>query len=129
MLSIAVLSLLFAIAGRAASQDKPAEAPKAPASKVNAEEAYRTTCAVCHGPDGNAAIKEMNFADGEWKHGSSTSDIAKTISDGVPGTAMLSFKDKFSKEEILALAKLVRSFDKTKTTKKGPAKKKTNAPL
>ena len=24
---------------------------------------------MCHMADGNAAIKQMNFADGEWNHG------------------------------------------------------------
>jgi mono/diheme cytochrome c family protein len=94
---------------------------KEPAPKVSAEENYKLTCALCHGPDGNAAIKEMNFADGEWKHGSSIAAISKTITEGVKGTAMLPFGDKFSKQEILELAKLVRSFDKT--TKKAPVKK------
>ena len=91
------------------------------APKVSAEENYKLTCALCHGPDGNAAIKEMNFADGEWKHGSSIAAISKTITEGVKGTAMLPFGDKFSKQEILELAKYVRAFDKT--TKKAPVKK------
>jgi len=100
----------------------PAKAAgKEPAPKVSAEENYKTTCALCHGVDGNAAIKEMNFADGEWKHGSSIAAISKTITEGVKGTAMLPFGDKFSKQEILELAKYVRAFDKT--SKKTPAKK------
>ena len=104
------------------AQKTPAPSAKAPAApKVSAEENYKTTCALCHGLDGNAAIKEMNFADGEWKHGSTIAAIAKTITEGVKGTAMLPFGDKFSKEEILELAKYVRAFDKT--TKKAPVKK------
>jgi mono/diheme cytochrome c family protein len=103
------------------AQKSAAPPAKAASAKATAEENYKTTCALCHGPDGDAAIKEMNFADGEWKHGSSIAAISKTITEGVKGTAMLPFGDKFSKEEILELAKLVRSFDKTK---KAPAKKK-----
>ena len=61
----------------------------------------------------------MSLVDREWKHGTSTPEIAKTITDGVPGTAMLPNKDKFTKEEILALARLVRTFDpKLKPEKK-----------
>jgi mono/diheme cytochrome c family protein len=120
-------ALVWGSAWAVAEAQKPAPPPpKAPAAKdatakVTAEENYKNTCALCHGVDGTAAIKEMNFADGEWKHGSSLAAIAKTITEGVKGTAMLPFGDKFSKQEILELAKLVRSFDKT--TKKAPVKK------
>ena len=124
MLFVAVL--VWGSAWAVAEAQKTSPPTKAPAAKdatakVTAEENYKTTCALCHGMDGAAAIKEMNFADGEWKHGSSVSAIAKTITEGVKGTAMLPFGDKFSKQEILELAKLVRSFDKT--TKKAPVKK------
>ena len=54
----------------------------------------------------------MNFADGEWKNGSRMKDIARVITDGVKGSAMMPFKDKLSEAEILALAKYVRAFDK-----------------
>jgi mono/diheme cytochrome c family protein len=110
---VAVLSLA------AAQQKKPADKPPQPAFDVH--EAYRTTCQPCHGPDGNAPIKDMSFADGEWKHGSSLSAIQTTITEGVKGTPMVGFKDKFTGPQIAALAKLVRSFDKT--AKKTPVKK------
>jgi len=41
----------------------------------------------------------------------------------VPGIAMVPAKDRFSKAEILELAKLVQSFDKTRTRKEPPVKK------
>lgn len=63
-------------------------------------------------PDGNAAIKQMNFADGEWIHGTTVQAMAKVITNGVPATAMMPFKDRLSDKEILALAKYVRAFDK-----------------
>ena len=53
----------------------------------------------------------MNFADGVWKHGSSVKELMNTISDGVPGTAMMSFKTQFTAGEIAALARKVRTFD------------------
>jgi mono/diheme cytochrome c family protein len=93
-----------------------------------AEENYKATCQPCHMADGNAALKPMNFADGEWKHGTTTQALAKVISEGVPGTAMMPFKTRLSQQEILALAKYVRRFDpKLKSTaaatKKKPASK------
>ena len=79
---------------------------------------------MCHMPDGNAAIPTMNFADGKWLHGSTPALLAKVITNGVPGTAMMSFKERFSDAEILGLAKYVRAFDKTR---KAPAAKKPAA--
>ena len=98
------------------------------ASGKTVEENYKATCQPCHMADGNAALKPMNFADGEWKHGTAPQDLAKVIANGVPGTAMMPFKARFSEKEILDLAKYVRKFDpKLKGAPSAPAKKKTAA--
>ena len=76
-------------------------------------ELYKTKCQACHLADGNAPMKEMNLSDAEWKHGSKVAEIVKTIEEGSPGTAMLSFKAQLAPEEIDALARFVRAFDKT----------------
>jgi mono/diheme cytochrome c family protein len=86
-------------------------------------ELYKTKCFACHLADGNAPMKEMNLADTEWKHGSKLADIIKVIEEGVPATAMLGFKAQLQPEEIEALARYVRAFDKTLKPEK-PAKKK-----
>jgi mono/diheme cytochrome c family protein len=97
-------------------------------SGKTAEENYKATCQPCHMADGNAALKPMNFADGEWKNGTNPQVLAKVIADGVPGTAMMPFKARFSEKEILELAKYVRRFDpKLKGASSAPAKKKRAA--
>ena len=80
---------------------------------------YKTKCQACHLADGNSPVKEMNFTDGEWIHGSKLADVVKVIEEGVPGKAMLPFKEQLSKEEIEALAKYVRTFDKKLAAEKG----------
>ena len=107
--------------GAAAAQQKPPAKPgaKPTAAQAKALENYRTVCQPCHGPDGKGIMPEMDLADGDWKHGTSTQAIAKIIAEGVPGTAMLPNKDKLSKEEILELAKLVRTFDPKLKPEKG----------
>ncbi len=95
------------------------------ASGKTAEENYKATCQPCHMADGNAALKPMNFADGEWKHGTTPQALAKVITEGVPGTAMMPFKTRFSEKEILELAKYVRKFDpKLKGARPATARKK-----
>jgi mono/diheme cytochrome c family protein len=84
----------------------------AAAEPVDAEAVYKTRCQVCHAADGNSPLPNMSFADGVWKHGSSLKEVTNTITNGVPGTAMISWKSQLSPEEIAALAKFVRQFDK-----------------
>ena len=105
-------SLVMAQAAKKKAATKAASGPAPTAAEVaSAEEIYKTKCAVCHTLEGNSPIEQMNFADGVWKHGSSLKDLANTISEGVPGTAMMSFKTQFTPSEIAALARKVRSFD------------------
>ena len=94
-----------------------AQTPR-PTTNRPAEELYKQNCVMCHMPDGNAAIPQMNFANGKWIHGNTPPQLAKVITNGVPGTAMMSFKERFSDKEILALAKYVMAFD---THHKAPA--------
>jgi mono/diheme cytochrome c family protein len=88
--------------------------------KVAVAEVYKAHCQVCHMVDGNSPLPQMNFADGEWKHSPTPAKLAEVITNGVPGTAMLSFKAKLSPAEIRALAAYVRTFD----PKLGPRPKK-----
>ena len=75
---------------------------------------YKTKCQSCHTATGAAPLEPLNFADGKWTHGSRPAEIARVITEGVPGTAMLPFKDKLTPQEIANLAAYVRAFDKTR---------------
>jgi mono/diheme cytochrome c family protein len=93
------------------------------AAKIDAVELYKTNCLACHGPDGESPLEPLSFTDDVWKHGSRLQDIVKIVTEGVDSTPMLPFKEKLSKEEILAISKLVRSYDKSLSAKKPAAKK------
>lgn len=86
--------------------------PKETVSREAAEELYGKTCQACHGPSGTGSplTKGSAFLGRKWKHGSRQADVVKTITNGVPGTMMLPFKDRLSPDEIAALASLVRSY-------------------
>jgi mono/diheme cytochrome c family protein len=105
------------------AKPKQGSEPRQSAAAAKAREQYSFTCQPCHGPEGKGVFPDTDLTSGKWKHGSTLAAIAKTISDGVPGTAMVPAKDRFSKAEILELAKLVQSFDKTRARKKPPVKK------
>lgn len=76
--------LLLAVTALA-GQDHPA------GSTVNDVEAgarlFRANCAVCHGLDGSA-LPAADLRRGQFRRGSTTGDLFRTISNGVPGTAM-----------------------------------------
>jgi mono/diheme cytochrome c family protein len=100
--SVALLGMLsLASAGPAAALDDAALL-----------EIYNTKCFACHLAGGNAPMKEMNLADGDWKHGTKLAEIRKVIEEGVAGTAMFPFKAQLSAVEIEGLARFVRAFDK-----------------
>jgi cytochrome c oxidase cbb3-type subunit 3 len=94
----------------AAAQTKGAAVPRA-----KAVELYTANCQVCHGPEGKGTpvVAGSAFLGRTWKHGTTPKEIQNTITNGVPATLMLPFKEKLKPEEITALAALVRSFDKT----------------
>jgi mono/diheme cytochrome c family protein len=109
--------LAGAAVARAAEPYKPSEETLA---------LYKAKCQQCHMADGNSPLEPLNFVDGKWTHGSSIEEITKVITDGAPGTAMLSFKAQFTPEEIEGLARYVRTFDKT--LKPAEAEKKAKPP-
>jgi mono/diheme cytochrome c family protein len=107
-----VLAGSFLLGSKLVAAQEAAQKPEAAqTSEVNAEEVYTMRCVACHGADGSSQLPDMSFTDGVWKHGSSEEEVAKTIIEGVPGTAMMPFESQLSPEEIKALAKYVRQFD------------------
>ncbi len=111
----AVLAMAIAVTASPAAQsgDVPAKPAKTAPAAVDAKAVYEAKCQVCHMADGNSQIMpNMSFADGIWKHGSTLKAVQTTITNGVPGTAMVAFKEQLTPAEIAALAKFVRKFDK-----------------
>src|SRR5687767_2173337 len=97
--------------------DTPGKAPAV-------AELYKTHCQSCHMADGDSPLEPLNFVDGTWKHSSAPAKVAGVIADGVPGTAMLAFKDKLTPAEVRALAAYVRAFDKKLKLPAKPRKQK-----
>ncbi len=108
-----LLPLVHAVAFLAA----PVAATKDAAEVV---ELYKAKCQVCHMADGKSPLAPMDLTDGKWIHGSNPAQVAKVISEGAPGTAMLAFKDLLTAKQISDLAAYVRAFDKSLKTKARP---------
>jgi mono/diheme cytochrome c family protein len=105
--------LAMTLAARPSAQAADGAAKPAKAAAVDAKAVYEAKCQVCHMADGNSQIMpNMSFADGIWKHGATLKAVQTTFANGVPGTAMVPWKDQLTPAEIAALAKFVRKFDK-----------------
>lgn len=94
---------------------------------ANGKKLYVANCAVCHGEkgDGNGPAgavlnpKPRNFIKDKFKAGKTPEKIANTIANGLPGTAMVSYKHVApKKEDQLAIAHYVLTFSAPANAKK-----------
>jgi len=51
---------------------------------------FAKSCAPCHGENAKGG-RGPDLTSGQWKHGSTTTEIARNIRDGIPGTQMPGF--------------------------------------
>ena len=103
-----------------ASTARSAASPSGTGQKKEADptkDLYVANCQMCHGVDGSAPVKEMGFVGRKWTT-KTAAEAAKVITEGVPGTAMLPFEGRLTKEQIMALARYVRALDTPAARKK-----------
>ncbi|HLG30721.1 MAG TPA: cytochrome c [Candidatus Brocadiales bacterium] len=85
------------------------------AGKIDAIKVYRNNCQKCHGEDGKGttrgeALGVPDFTDASWQDWVSDTEFLHAITYGKG--KMPSWKGKLTAEEIMAVAKFVRSFAK-----------------
>jgi len=80
---------------------------------------FKEHCSMCHGINGKgyAAIKTPDFTDPKWQAAHTDKELQDAIVDGVPGTAMVSFKGKLSKQQMESVFKYIRSLGAKKKKK------------
>jgi len=85
--ALAAILFLFAALIPARAQDKNPLAKDPNAAKLGEFE-FRANCAFCHGLGARGGGRGPDLTRIQKKHGNSDADIFRTISEGVPGTAM-----------------------------------------
>jgi mono/diheme cytochrome c family protein len=80
-------------------------------------EMYRTQCEPCHGSEGKGDGPAARFLEttprdltsGHWMYVDATTvdEVARIVSEGIPGTEMEPFEELLLEEEILAVAAYV----------------------
>ncbi|HXY41535.1 MAG TPA: c-type cytochrome [Vicinamibacteria bacterium] len=104
------LALLAALALTAAAR---------PALAEDAAKIFATSCAPCHGKDGQptpvfAKQGVRNFTDATWQKETTDEQVEKTIREGKKGTMMASFDKQFSPQEMKALVAFIRKLGSPK---------------
>ncbi len=79
MLSLATLTLF------AQHEANPHEAT--PGDIADGQRLFRASCAICHGPEGNA-VPGIDFGHGKFRQAMSDAQLVHIIQKGIPGTAM-----------------------------------------
>ncbi len=118
MKHLVLCTLVLFISGGVQGADFPASTPaRLEAGKV----LYQKNCLACHGEKGDGSgpagkmmkPKPRDFSHSTFVNGDKPENIAKTIADGLPGTAMAPFK-ALSDEDRASLAYYVLSLKNKK---------------
>lgn len=78
---------------------------------------FRQECVFCHGVAAKGGMRGPDLTTGSWSHGGSDADLFRTISDGVPGTAMP--PNTLPSEEIWRIITFLRSVQQPVVTNAG----------
>jgi putative heme-binding domain-containing protein len=92
-----------------------------PADVEEGEHLFIESCAICHGPEGDA-VPGVELARGRFRHASSDEELSQLIAKGIPGTAMP--PSNFHEHQLTALVAYLRSMAasvNTSTTTLGDA--------
>jgi cytochrome c oxidase cbb3-type subunit III len=73
---------------------------------------FKNNCVPCHGDKGQG-IAGPNLTDEFWIHGGGIKNVFRTITDGVPGKVMISWKEKLTPTQIEKVASYVLSLQGT----------------
>jgi cytochrome c oxidase cbb3-type subunit 3 len=108
LLSAALVAGLLIQASLATATGRPTSIfeSKAAATKEGAS-LFRANCSPCHGLSARGGGRGPDLTAGHWTHGSTNSDIFRTITQGVPGTEMPA--NGFQDSEIWAIIAYLRS--------------------
>src|SRR5262245_56869838 len=118
-----VVGLTIGLSGQAvppASQDAARNpfAGDPPAIKQGAV-LFRQECVFCHGVGAGGGARGPDLTTGSWIHGGSDADLVRTISGGVPGTAMP--PNKLTDDEIWQIIAYLRTLQQPPATPRGDA--------
>jgi putative heme-binding domain-containing protein len=124
----ATLALLLVGAGALSAQVAPSANPPSrnpltgdAAAITQGAVLFRQECTYCHGVAARGGMRGPDLTTGTWSHGGSDADLSRTISDGVPGTAMP--PNKLTEQEIWQIVAYLRTLQQPPVAAKGDARR------
>jgi cytochrome c oxidase cbb3-type subunit 3 len=82
---------------------------------------FRQECTFCHGVAARGGMRAPDLTTGSWSHGGSDAELARTISGGVPGTAMP--PNKLTDDEIWQIVAYLRTLEQPVASTNGDQKR------
>jgi cytochrome c oxidase cbb3-type subunit III len=107
-----------------------AQTPAAPATNpltgdpraiTNGAVLFRQECVFCHGVSARGGMRGPDLTTGSWSHGGSDSELAATISAGVPGTAMP--PNRLTEQEVWEIIAYLRTLQQPAASASGDARR------
>ena len=89
------------------------------ASVLEGQGIFQTNCVQCHGPQGAGNIGP-NLTDEYWLHGGNPIEIYTTVSEGVQGKGMQSWKRQLKPDELVKVTAFVATLRGTNIEGKAP---------
>ena len=84
----------------------------APADIAYGAQLYEAQCTTCHGANGDG-VGGVDLRSGKFRNASTDQDLARVITNGIPGTGMLAFKfDAAELAGIIAYLRNMNTFDR-----------------
>jgi len=80
---------------------------------------FRQECVYCHGVGARGGLRGPDLTTGTWNHGGADADLARTITDGVPGTAMAA--NKLTPDEVWQIVSYLRTLQQPPAAAAGDA--------
>jgi len=75
---------------------------------------FKTNCSACHGKLGEGMLGlGQNLTDKYWIHGGGIENIFKTVSDGVPSTTMVPWKNSLDENQLLEVSSYILTLQGT----------------
>lgn len=83
-----------------------------PADIAAGQKIFVSSCAPCHGPQGQGVVGP-NLTDDYWLHGGKLNDVFKTIKYGVADKGMKSWQEDFSPKQLAQIACYIKTLHGT----------------
>jgi putative heme-binding domain-containing protein len=82
---------------------------------------FRQDCVFCHGVGARGGVRGPDLTTGSWAHGGSDTELSRTITNGIPGTAMGA--NQLTEDEVWQIVAYLRTVQEQPAEASGDARR------